>query len=159
MTKEDLIASAAALPVVPSSAAAEYEDKREQMVASINEYMLGRADIEELVGSINIEMMKDNHANHGLFIASMLSHFDAAVLVETINWVFKAYRSRQFHQNYWAAQLNAWHTTMKTSLSKETYDSVVPLYDWMTIHIPQFTALTDNEEVSVSSPKHQISSE
>lgn len=146
MTKEELISSASTLATFTATSAAEYDEKRDNMVAQINEYMIGRADIDELIGGNNIEMMKDNHANHGLFIASMLSNFNETVLVETILWVFKAYRSRSFHTNYWAAQLNAWHQIMKKSLSKESYDNIVPLYDWMTIHIPQFTAITDNEE-------------
>ena len=145
MTKEDLIASASKLPVFTSGPATEYDERRDIMVAQINEYMLGRADLEQLVGPDNLEMMKDNHANHGLFIASMLANFDATVLVETIGWVFRAYRSRNFHSNYWAAQLNAWHNVMKTTLTQESYDNIVPLYDWMTIQIPQFTILNDNE--------------
>jgi len=146
MTRNDLIVTASAIPEFTDAAAAEYGQKKDSMVAEINEYMLARADIEELVGPGNIEMMKDNHANHALFIESMLTAFNATVLVETIAWVFTAYRSRNFHSNYWAAQLHAWTSVMKKSLSAEACENIMPLYVWMTINIPQFAALTENQD-------------
>lgn len=144
MTRDELIRTAAELPPVPPAAAAEYGARRDEIVARINHRLLARDDIDALVGAGNREMMKDNHANHGLFIESMLTHFNPSVMVETVLWVFKAYRSRQFHPNYWAAQLNAWVQIMQELLAPETFAAIVPIYRWMIVHIPQFTALTDD---------------
>lgn len=143
MTKEDLIRTAADIPAVAPEAASEYAAKRDTLVARIDQRLLARDDITKLTGADNLDMMKDNHANHGQFIESMLMHFDPATLVETVLWVFRAYRSRNFHPNYWAAQLNAWVEVMKESLSTESYASILPLYQWMIVNIPQFTALSD----------------
>ena len=143
MTKEDLIRTAADIPAADPEAASEYAAKRDALVAEINQRLLARDDINELVGEGNLEMMKDNHANHGQFIESMLTHFEPATLVETVLWVFRAYRSRNFHPNYWASQLNAWVEVMKAHLSPQSYASILPLYQWMIVNIPQFTPLTD----------------
>ena len=141
---ENLLQTADALPAVPKAAADEYGTKRELLVAMINERMLERPDIEALVGPDNLQMMKDNHANHALFIESMLQNFNSEVLVNTVLWVFRVYRSRRFHLNYWAAQLNAWVEVLKKELSSQSADAVLPLYAWMIVNIPHFTQLTDD---------------
>jgi len=146
MKKEDLVASAEKLPPFPATAAAEFGEKRQALVSQVNSLMASRADIETLVGPENMEMMKNNHANHGLFIESMLETFDPNVLVETILWVFTAYKSRNFHDNYWVAQLNSWITAIESSLSNESAESVMKLYHWMVIHIPQFSAITGESQ-------------
>lgn len=143
MTKEDLIRTAAEIPAVSPEAASEYAAKRDALVAHINQRLLARDDITQLTGPDNLDMMKDNHANHGQFIESMLTHFDPTVLVETVLWVFRAYRSRNFHPNYWAAQLNAWVEVMQAHLSPPSNASILPLYQWMIVNIPQFTSLSD----------------
>ncbi len=44
--------------------------------------MSERPDIESLVGANNIDMMKDNHANHVRFIASLLKNHDPEYLLK-----------------------------------------------------------------------------
>lgn len=144
MTKDELVASAKNLPSVTETAALEYSEKRQELVSQINTIMASREDIEILVGHGNLELMKDNHANHGLFIESMLKTFDPNVLVETILWVFRAYKSRNFHDHYWAAQLNTWTEVIDKNLSSKSAQEVLPLYHWMIINIPQFSALTSD---------------
>ncbi|MDJ0781810.1 MAG: hypothetical protein QNJ22_07545 [Desulfosarcinaceae bacterium] len=143
MKVADLVASATAFQSIPSEALAEFDAKREILVARINERMLQRPDLDALVGAGNQQMMKDNHANHALFMSAVLGNYHAQVLVDTILWVFRAYRSRAFHPNYWAAQLNAWVDILKQELSPESAGAILPLYHWMIVHIPQFSQLTD----------------
>lgn len=107
--------------------------------------MLDRSDLVHLIGENNMEMMKDNHANHVRFIASILKNYNAEVLMDTVLWVFRAYRSHGFSTSYWAAQLNAWIIIMKESLSSEAFREVYPLYKWMQIHIPVFVKLSDED--------------
>ncbi len=145
MTKEQLLATANAIPVVSSEALDEYAAKRDQMVAMINETLLARPDIKELVGEKNLEIMKDNHANHARFVESILRNPDAQTLVETCLWVFRAYRSRGFHSNYWSAQLNGWVEVLKKALTPSAAESIYPLYHWFVVHIPDFTVLSDAE--------------
>lgn len=143
MGKDELVQSAARLHAAAPEAVAEFAAQRDQIVSAVNARMLARPDVNALVGPGNIDMMKDNHANHARFIESILSEYHPAVLVDTILWVFRAYRSRGFQTAYWAAQLNAWVDSCKHLLSASSFQAIGPLYDWMIVHIPQFVELTD----------------
>jgi hypothetical protein len=147
MNRGELIASAQLLSRVKKETVSEYGDKLQKMVALMNEKMESRADIDQLIGANNSDMMRDNHANHARFILSIMENFNAEVLVDTILWVFRAYRSRSFHTSYWAAQLNTWTTIFKAELSPETYQEVVKLYSWMQINIPSFVICSDEKLV------------
>jgi hypothetical protein len=67
------------------------------------------------------------------------------VLVETILWVFRAYRSHGFHTNYWAAQLNSWIEILRNELSEEAYTEIYPYYEWMQVNIPLFVLFSDEK--------------
>lgn len=144
MQREDLIQSASMLKQVSEKSAAEYSAKRDHLVDLLNKRMEGRADLLDLVGVGNVEMMKDNHANHARFLESIFVQHDPEVLVETVLWVFRAYRSRNFSSTYWAAQLNAWIELYKKELTPECYLEVYPYYYWMQINIPTFNKLAED---------------
>ena len=153
-----LLSSAKKLPKVSDGSIEQYESKRGLLVSEVNTLMLEREDINELVGKANIEMMKDNHNNHSLFVISILKVPVPELLVDTVIWVFKAYRSRGFHPNYWASQLNDWLTAMEKNLSESAYNEIFPLYNWFIVNIPVFTALSEDTASEDSSlglePKH-----
>lgn len=153
MDKKELLASAGALKQVSTSACSEYNKAGDHLVAQMNELMLKRSDLLSLIGDGNEEMMKDNHANHVRFIASVLKNYHPDVLVDTVLWVFRAYRSHGFTTNYWAAQLNAWISILKETLSEEAYHEIYPLYEWMQINIPLFVKLSD-QQLSASNSLH-----
>lgn len=126
-------------------ASGEYLNKSEILVAKMNAVMLSRTDINSLIGEDNLSMMKDNHANHARFIASVLLHRNDTVLIETVLWVFTAYRSHGFTTNYWAAQLNTWIAVIKEELSAESFREIYPYYEWMLVNIPVFVALSNDK--------------
>jgi len=144
MQREDLIQSASKLKQVSEKSAAEYSSKRDHLVDLLNKKMENRSDLLEMVGVSNVDMMKDNHANHARFLESIFIQHDTEVLVDTVLWVFRAYRSRNFSSTYWAAQLNAWIELYKNELSAECYQEVYPYYNWMQINIPTFNKLAED---------------
>jgi hypothetical protein len=143
MNKEELIATATALAYPTPAAAHEYSEKRERLAAEINRIMGQRADLKDLIGAGNHDMMEDNHRNHARFLTSLFQDFSPIVLVETVLWVFRAYRSHGFHLTYWPAQLDTWVEIMKKELTPATFENVYPVYHWMIIHQPDFVALSD----------------
>ena len=142
MNKQILFESALRLKQPESEAVQEYENKRGTLVAKVDKLMLNRSDINGLVCKKNIEMMMDNHANHARFMISIFHVFNAEVLIETILWVFRAYRNRGFTTNYWAAQLNTWINVLGEELSEASYKEIYPYYQWMLVNIPVFTELS-----------------
>lgn len=145
MDKNFLLETAQQLKQVSIKTAEEYHQKAEQLISKINTIMLERPDIESLVGANNINMMKDNHANHVRFIASILKNHNPDVLVDTVLWVFRAYRSHGFTTNYWAAQLNTWIIIIKEVLTPECFVEVYPYYEWLQLNIPIFVKVSDEK--------------
>lgn len=153
MNKNELLESARQLQEVSPEASAEYKKKADMLINEMNTLMLERPDLESLIGENNTIMMKDNHSNHVRFIASILEHHNSEVLVETILWVFRAYRSHGFSTNYWAAQLNTWIIILKNNLTAESYKEVYQYYQWMQINIPAFVIVSD-EKLEASKSLH-----
>ena len=153
MNHNYLIESAQKIPAANEKAVKEYNDRKDILIAEINNYMESRSDLNLLVGESNIEMMKDNHANHVRFIHSILKNPNAEVLTETVLWVFRAYRNHGFSSSYWAAQLNAWMDILKKELSKDSFEQIFPLYEWMQVNIPSFEKLSENSP-NRNSSKH-----
>ncbi|MBI9058777.1 MAG: hypothetical protein JEZ01_13520 [Labilibaculum sp.] len=138
MTKDLLLESAQKLQQVEEQFLKEYTKKRENLVTLMNQKMQSRADIKELVGEDNLELMKDNHANHARFLESLFCEYSADVFMETVLWVFKSYSSRGFSSLYWSAQLNTWVELYKEELTKECFAAIYPYYNWMIVNIPSF---------------------
>lgn len=145
MNRDELIKTAKALKQVSAKSATEFGAKRETLVAQMNSIMTNRADLTDMVGAGNVEMMKDNHANHARFLESIFAQYSPEVLVDTVLWVFRAYRSRNFSSTYWAAQLNTWIEIYKKELSPECFQEVYPYYNWMQINIPIFNQLAEDK--------------
>ena len=145
MNKEHLITTAKQLQQPTEQAAKEFSQHLDKLIDQMNTYMLSRSDIEALVGDNNQEMMKDNHANHARFLESVFTNYVPEVLVDTVLWVFRAYRSRNFASTYWSAQLNGWLDIYKKNLSKDCYNQITPFYKWMQVNIPTFNTLAETD--------------
>ncbi len=144
MEKQQLIKSAEKITKVSTVSVHEYVKKMDLLAAKMNESMLAREDILELIdGEKNIAMMKDNHNNHLRFIASIIENPDPETLVDTVLWVFRAYMSRGFHTNYWAAQLNTWIEILKATISEEAFSEIYGIYNWLSVNVPNFTIAAD----------------
>jgi len=151
MQREDLLVSANKLQQVSKKSALEFGLKREFLVDLMNKKMENHFDLLEMVGTDNLEMMRDNHANHARFLESIFNEYSPEILVDTVLWVFRAYRSRNFSSTYWAAQLNTWIEIYKAELSPECFKEIYPYYKWMQINIPTFNKLAEeNLEVTYS---------
>lgn len=145
MDKIELIKSAQKLKQVSKSSASDYATKTELLVSKMNTTMSARKDILDLIGETNLDMMHDNHANHARFMASIFNHYNAEEFVETILWVFRAYRSHGFTTNYWAAQLNLWIQIINDIIPAEASAEIKPYYEWMQVNIPVFVKLSDEK--------------
>lgn len=145
MDRNDLIKTAEKLKQVSEKSAGEFSSKKDALVASMNQKMENRPDLLDMVGAGNVEMMKDNHANHARFLESIFNQHSPEILTDTVLWVFRAYRSRNFSSTYWAAQLNTWIEIYKKELSSECFQEIYPYYNWMQINIPTFNKLAEDE--------------
>lgn len=143
MTREELIVLASKLVQPSENAVSEYARHREVMASDINRLMRGRADIDYMVGG-NLSMMEDNHRNHARFMESLLAFYTPEVLVDTVLWVFRAYRAHGFQLTYWPAQLDTWVEVLRNYLSAESFQEIYPFYHWMIVNQATFAALSDS---------------
>ena len=143
MMKEKLLKTASELQQPPESAAREFLQKHEHMAEMGNRIMAGRDDIDRLVGQSNKKMAEDNNRNFARFMGSLYTNFDPDVFVETVLWVFRAYRSHGFQTTYWAANLNIWTDLIRQELTSDSYEAVYPFYNWLIVNIPIFVKLSD----------------
>ncbi|MEI6703632.1 MAG: hypothetical protein WCL71_08865 [Deltaproteobacteria bacterium] len=154
MTKEELLSSAGLLIQPSKQVSAEYGRKREQLAADMNRIMGERPDIEYMVGG-NRAMMDDNHRNHARFLESLFSLYSPSEFVETVIWVFRAYRSHGFQLTYWPAQLDTWVELLRSELSPEAMDEIYPFYRWMIVNQHSFVLLSDSfVPADAAVPKH-----
>jgi hypothetical protein len=141
--KEQIMKTAAELIQPSGDVARAFSQKRDQFAAKGNQLMGERPDLEKLTGKGNRQMAEDNNRNFARFMESMFLNYDSNVLVETVLWVFRAYRAHGFQSTYWAANLNIWLDMLEQSLTKEEFNAISPFYNWLIVNIPVFVALTD----------------
>jgi hypothetical protein len=141
--KGQVLDTAKKLKQPSESVAQEFSEKQEKLAAMGNQIMAKRADHEKLVGKGNQEMAENNNRNFARFMVSLFSDYNAEVLVETVLWVFRAYRSHGFQTTYWAANLNIWIDMLKDEISPEAFEEIYPFYNWLIVNIPIFVKLTD----------------
>ena len=146
MTRDDLVKKAVEVTPPSPDCAGEFQKKSGIMAAELDSLMLKRTDLEKLIGPDNQAMMSDNHSNHARFMASLLRDYRPEVLVDTILWVFRAYRAHGFHLTYWPAQLNAWLKVLEKHLSSESFQQVSQIYAFMIVNQPAFARLSNPEE-------------
>ncbi|MEE4314304.1 MAG: hypothetical protein V2J11_07380 [Desulfofustis sp.] len=155
MNREELIADAAQLRQPSAEAAAAFSDKREVLAAAVNRAMAQRPDLEKLVGPAGRLMSEDNNRNFALFMESLWQGYRPEILVDTVLWVFRTYRSHGFAPIYWPANLDTWREHLRVELSAPVFREIGPFYSWLITHIPFFTALTDIDPIDTSMPVSQ----
>lgn len=144
-----LLKSASKLIQPPASALQEFSQMIDQLTAQGNQTMAQRPDLVKLVGKGNQDMAEDNNRNFARFMVSLFTEFNPEVLVETVLWVFRAYRSHGFQTTYWAANLDIWVEMIRKELSEASFNAIYPFYHWLIVNIPIFVKLT---EKNISDP-------
>ncbi len=158
MKKDDLLKTAQKLAQPSPEALTEFSGKSESMAHELNQRFSRRKDLPQLIGEGNTEMMFDNHRNHLRFMVSLFSNYEPQVLVETVLWVFRAYRSHGFKLTYWPAQLDSWVDIFKGQLTRTCYDEIYPFYHWMIVNNAYFALLSDEaifDDAQFNIDKHE----
>nr|WP_319394892.1 hypothetical protein [uncultured Desulfobacter sp.] len=143
--KEKALESAKKIAAPSGSSLKEFSEKWEKMAAEGTRLLSNRADYEKLIGQGNQQMAKDNNRNFPRFMESLFSDYIPEVFLETVLWVFRAYRSHGFQTTYWPANLNLWVDLLKKELSPKAFEEIEPFYNWIIVNIPVFVKLTDKE--------------
>jgi hypothetical protein len=155
MDQEHLIRTASALTQPPAAAAAEFQESSTYLAEELSRAMLARPDVDRLIGPGNGPMMQDNSRNFCRFMNTMFHGYEPNVMVETVLWVFRAYRSHGFQSTYWAANLDTFMEIARDRLSTETFASLYPFFEWLVTHVPAFVKISDQQLAQPINSLHQ----
>jgi len=143
--KKAILKTAGLLKPPGNTSMQEFRIKWETLAATGTQMLLARPDIEKLIGKGNAHMAEDNNRNFPRFMVSLFLEYQPEVFVDTVLWVFRAYRSHGFQTTYWAANLNLWVDLLRKNLTPEAFEEIYPFYNWLIVHIPVFARLTDSD--------------
>lgn len=141
--KDKLLKTAQKLTPPQTQYLQEFSNKCDMIAEKGSIQLAGRKDLDKLIGENNFSMAEDNNRNFARFMDALFTEYSPEVFVDTVLWVFRAYRSHGFQTTYWAANLNIWVDILKEELSKKAFEQIYPFYNWLIINIPTFTNLTD----------------
>jgi methanogenic corrinoid protein MtbC1 len=129
---QKLLETAAKLAPVTREAAEAYDARKGLLAERVNQSLLARADLAEIIGSTDAtELMQDNHRNHAMFLTTVL-HLNAfRLLASVIPWVYRTYHQHGFSFSYFPIALNAWKQAVEKELPPAAAADIVPVYDWM----------------------------
>jgi hypothetical protein len=155
MDRESLIQSAGQIPEAGAAAVSALDELQDEVVVDVNRRMSIRTDIQTLVGETNLDMMRDNHGNHVRFLLSIMKYPNPVALTETCLWVFRTYRSRGFHINYWSVFFQTMTDVLQEHLPAFAYEEIEPMYNWLTTNIPTFEKISRDQMTQTAEPGEQ----
>lgn len=142
--KETLLKTARQLVQPSPEASREFSAICGELAERGSVTLFRRKDLDRLIGETNRDMAEDNNRNFARFMDALFDAYSPEIFVDTVLWVFRAYRSHGFQTTYWAANINIWADMLKKELTTEGFAQISPFYDWLIVNIPVFTKLTDD---------------
>ena len=119
---------------VRGDAASEYLDQLNALAEQVDEKVLRRPDVSELVGSCPVEVITTNHRNHARFMATVFALDLPSLLVRVIPWAYRVYTIRGVSYEYFEAELSAWMDAAEEHLGAARAEPICRIYRWMLDH-------------------------
>ncbi|HEY9071740.1 MAG TPA: cobalamin-dependent protein [Candidatus Ozemobacteraceae bacterium] len=127
-----LFESAAQLGRLDGKTARAYEERKGVLAERVNQELLADSRLCELIGGLErIPLMMENHRNHALFLASMMTLNAWRLLASTLPWVYQTYLALGFHSSYFPVELGAWKKAIHAELPPSEAGTICHVYDWM----------------------------
>ncbi|MFW6197176.1 MAG: hypothetical protein ACOC5D_07585 [Thermoplasmatota archaeon] len=149
MNKNELIKSAKKLEIPSEKSVSEFSEKKDELAVKQKEMMKENDNLEEVIGEGNLSVMDDNLENMVDFFHSIFEKYEPQVFVNTVEWVFRSYRSHGFKPEFWRVNLETFMKNMDKELNERTFDELVPFVNWIMDHESDFVDLTDEYQKEV----------
>ena len=127
---------------VPDAAASAYLDKLPILTARVDEQILGRSDISDLIGRCPVDIITTNHHNYGRFMATVFSMDLPALFLRMVPWAYHVYTTRGVSFDYFAAELSAWKDAVESELDGALARPISRVYRWMIEHHEEMKELS-----------------
>lgn len=131
-----------ALQEVTNEARLEFTDRIQELIQFVNTQIENRDDLNVLLGGRPIELLRQNHVNHAKFMSSIFALKSGAGFVETVTWVYRAYRGRGIPVDYFPIALEAWKQGVNIYLSPHNTNGITNIYSLMLKYHDDFYELS-----------------
>jgi len=131
---------------VPEEAAEAYLDSLPTLAGQVDDAILQRSDISDLIGSCAIDIITTNHRNHGKFMATVFALDLPALLVRVMPWAYRVYTIRGVSYEYFPAELSAWIRAIEDELDPAHARPLCRVYRWMMEHHDMMKQLSEARE-------------
>ena len=116
---------------VSAAAASAYEAERDTMLPLVDRKLIEWEDLQRLIGSNPIALMRLNHSNHALFMANVFRYSCFGLFAQVLVWVYRAYRHHGFAGEYFPIELAAWRAAVSECLAPPVAAEIDAVYAWM----------------------------
>jgi methanogenic corrinoid protein MtbC1 len=124
----DLLNQSDSFSQVQAPAATEYAENIDVLTEKVDRTMEAKSNLQRLIGTNSVAVMKDNHANHARFMSTVF-HFSAfTMLLRVMVWVYRSYHARGFSYEYFREVLETWIGAVEDTLSADAAQSVCAVY-------------------------------
>jgi methanogenic corrinoid protein MtbC1 len=144
---DNIIASCRDLSKIQSDAADEYVRTTEELIGRVNDQLESHPKFKELIGYGHSDVMRDNHRNHAMFMATLFRINSFELLARTVPWVYRAYHARGFSYDYFPVELVAWQIAIHECFDKNIRKTeILAVYAWMIQHHEEMIQLSVSGE-------------
>lgn len=134
MERDELIASAQAIPQVGNDAINTFEKNSASLAEKVSAIVESHPRFEQVVGTPNLDIMHDNHRNQARFFLSVFVEPSPETFVNTCIWAMGVYRRRGFQPDYWIIMPKAWMQALDEVMNKAEARQIKPLFQWLLHH-------------------------
>jgi methanogenic corrinoid protein MtbC1 len=136
-----LDALAREVPAVSREAASAYARLSERMLERMNQRMEATPELDEMIGSEALDLMRANHRHHVDLMGTVFRYGAGDLLDRTLAWVYRSYYYRGFTATYFQQALQAWSELVVSVLPPESALPVRAVYQWILEHHSAFEGL------------------
>lgn len=141
-----------ALAGFTSDTASAYQAKGLLLQTDVDMTLIGRNDLNRLIGWNPVETMTTNHANHHRFLSTVFALGEGELLRVIVPWVYRAYRAHGFSYDYFPLELAAWRSACMRHLSPEHAAPVARFYEAFEAMHPDLVAIAEAGPPTVQTP-------
>lgn len=154
-----LFESVSKLPRVTLEAAREYSSSRKAIAARVDSIMESLGDLSYLIGGNPASIMRTNHANHAGTMANTFLFGRYELLALNVPWVYRAYIAHGFSPDYFPLVFEAFKRSIRETLSPESAEAVIPVYDWLLDNHVQVLAKRFEADEAMPAPSREKEAE
>ena len=129
---------------IPDEAATQYAGNVPKLSAQVDEQVLRKLSVSDLIGACPVEVIRTNHRNHGRFMAAVFVLDLPSLLMQVVPWAYRVYTARGVSADYFRAELAAWIDAVQSQLDPAHARPICRLYRWMIDHHDTMQELARN---------------